>query len=128
MCSVSNHNQAAIQATIQTYFDGLYQGDVELLADAFDPAATVCGYGGDGTLKTLSLEQFLGFVKSLPKPSDVGEPFDMEVLNIDISGTVASVKVRDLYQGRNFTDHLHLIKRSDDNWRIFGKVFDSEAV
>ena len=123
---MSVQDQAAIQATIQTYFDGLYQGDVSLLADTFDPSATVCGYGGDGTLKTLSLEQFLGFVKSLPIPSNNGEPFDMEVLSIDISGTVAAAKVRDLYQGRDFTDHLHLIKRSDGNWRIFGKVFHSE--
>jgi len=124
---MSPHIQEAIQATIQTYFKGMHRGDIELLADAFDPAATVCGYGGDGTLKTLSLEQFLGFVKSIPKPCDVGEPFDMEVMNIDISGTVASVKVRDLYQGRNFIDHLHLIQCSDSNWRIFGKVFHSEA-
>lgn len=119
--------QEAIRETFQAYFQGLHRGDPGLLSQAFDSAATICGYGGDGTLKTLSLDQFIGFVKSLPIPADNGEPFDMEVLSIDISGRVAAAKVRDLYQGRDFTDHLHLIRRPDGNWRIFGKVFHSQA-
>lgn len=119
--------EADIRTTIQKYFDGMYRGDTDLLAEAFDPAATVCGYGGDGSLKTLSLAQFLGFVRSVPKPVEKGEAFDMEVLTLDIVGTVAAAKVRDLYQGRDFTDLLHLIRRPDGQWRIFGKVFHSVA-
>lgn len=123
---METNEQNAIQETIQAYFQGLHRSDEALLSRAFDPAATVCGYGGDGSLKTLSLGQFLGFVKSLPIPANNGEPFDMEVLSVDIKGRVAAVKVRDLYQGRDFTDYLHLIKRPDGEWRIYGKVFHGE--
>lgn len=123
---MSHQQNTAIQETVQKYFDGLYRGDVTLLADAFDPNARVCGYGSDGSLNTLSLDQFLSFVQSVPKPAEAGEAFDMEVLDTDVNGTVAAVKVRDLYPGRNFTDLLHLIERPDGEWRIFSKVFHSE--
>ena len=123
---MTTQDEAAIQSTVRKYFDGLYRGDTTLLAEAFDPAATVCGYGGDGSLKTLGLEHFLKAVRSFPVPAENGEVFDMEVLSVDVCGTVAAVKVRNLYQGRDFTDLLHLIRRPDGNWRIFGKVFHSE--
>ncbi len=121
---MADHSE--ISQVIQQYFDGLYQGDATLLKQAFSPDATICGYGGDGGLKTLSLKQFLELIGGWPVPKENGEDFDMTVDSIDITGTVASAKVRDLYQGRDFTDYLSLVK-TPKGWRIFGKVFHSEA-
>jgi len=46
----------------------------------------------------------------------------MRIVSIDVTGSVAAVKVADLYIGRRFTDYLSLVKM-EDNWVIVDKIF-----
>jgi hypothetical protein len=113
-----------INQTVGHYFKGMYHGDVERLKKAFHPQALVIGYF-DGNLVFNSLEQFLGFIKAAPIPSEKGEEYDMRIVSVDITGAVGTVKVADLYQGRRFTDYLSMLKEGD-NWVIINKAFHHE--
>ena len=115
----------AIEDCVGLYFDGLYRSDRALLEKAFHPNASVIGYSSDGKLNLMALETFLGFVDTVPSPQDAGSEYDMEILSVDATPTTASVKVRDLYLGRDFIDHLHLA-REGETWRIVSKLFHSE--
>ena len=113
-----------IQQTVQHYFDGLYHSDVEKLKIAFHPNSQVIGHF-QGTLMFNSLEQFLGYVKGTPAPSESGEAYDMKIESIDVTGDEAVAKVADLYMGFRFTDYLSLLK-VDGNWVIVNKTFYHE--
>ena len=52
-----------IKQTVQYYFDGLYQSDVEKLKKAFHPNSQVIGHF-QGTLLFNTLDQFLDFVST----------------------------------------------------------------
>ncbi|MBT4934431.1 MAG: nuclear transport factor 2 family protein [Rhodospirillaceae bacterium] len=119
-------NLEGIFETVKIYFDGIYRSDVDLLRRIFHPLATVIGYGSDGELKTMTLEDFLGFVQTVPSPETTGADFDMSVLSVDRSGKAAAVKVHDYYIGRDFIDYLHLAE-TDSGWKITAKAFHSDA-
>lgn len=113
-----------IQQTVQYYFDGLYNSDIEKLKKAFHTNSQVIGYF-QGTLLFNSLEQFLEFVKATPAPSESGEEYDMKIVSIDVTGDQAVAKVSDLYLGFRFTDYLSLLN-IDGNWVIVNKTFHHE--
>ena len=114
-----------IMDTVNKYFDGLYRSNTQLLREIFHPKATITGYGGDGTLRIMTLDDFLEFVDTVPSPANDGIEFDMAVLSIDQSGKAAAVKVRDYYLKRDFIDYLHLAKTTD-GWKITAKAFHSD--
>jgi len=117
----------AIRATVQKYFDGMYRSDVKQQEQAFHPSAMVIGYASDGTLAEMSRGGFLTFVAGVPAPADNDVPYDMEVVSVDRVASAASVKVRDLYLNRMFTDYLHLLK-GEDGWQIVAKTFHSDPL
>ena len=114
--------RAAIARTIQTYFDGLYDGDADKLASIFHAAAALT-YEQDGQVTVLPLAQWLKAVRERPAPKARGLARDDEILLIDQSGpTTAFVKVRCQIPPRYFTDYLRLLK-TDGRWTVVQKVF-----
>ncbi len=118
-------NLKTILETVEIYFDGLYRSDSALLRGIFHPSAMIIGYGSDGELKTMTLNDFLGFVDTVPSPQAAGIDFDMSVLSLDQSGKAAALKVHDYYLGRDFIDYLHLAE-TDSGWKITAKAFHSD--
>ncbi len=57
-------------------------------------------------------------------PEAEGEPFDMRLVSLDRTGSVAAAKVAVRYRGRQYTDYLTLQKAAVD-WSIVGKLFFS---
>ena len=55
-----------IEAVLQTYFDGLYEGDAGKLAAAFHETADLRSVAADGSLAVLPRAQWLEGVKSRP--------------------------------------------------------------
>ena len=110
-----------IQNTVQLYFDGMYHSDTGLLKQAFHSAAFLMGYY-EGNFAHIPLETWLDIIGKTPAPSKNGEVYDMRIVSIDITETVAVVKVADLYLGLRFTDYLSLVK-TGDGWTIVNKVF-----
>ncbi|MFN0185796.1 MAG: nuclear transport factor 2 family protein [Aquabacterium sp.] len=115
-------DKAAIEQTIQTYFDGLYEGDADKLAGVFHDTSALT-YEQDGRLVVLPLAQWLQAVRDRGSPKSKGLARDDAILWLDQSGpTTAFVKVKCQIPPRYFTDYLSLLK-IDGRWRVAQKVF-----
>ena len=123
---MSPEDRAAIEQTIQTYFDGLYEGDADKLASVFHPSSALTFEQG-GQLTVLPLAQWLQSVRERPAPKAKGLARDDAILQIDQSGpTTAFVKVKCQIPPRYFHDYLNLIK-SDGKWVIVQKIYAVEV-
>ena len=119
---MDHDERAVIEQTLQTYFDGLYDGDADKLASIFHEAAALT-FEQDGRVTVLPLAQWLKAVRERPAPRARGLARDDAVLLIDQSGpTTALAKVRCQIPPRYFTDYLSLLK-VDDRWLVVQKVF-----
>ena len=113
---------AEIEQVIQTYFDGLYEGDVAKLAAAFHPVSHLY-WEKDGGVEDLPREQWFEMVKSRPSGASRGLKRDDRILLMDISGPeTALVKVACQLPPRYFTDYLVAMKLSD-GWQIVSKAY-----
>lgn len=119
---MSTDDRAAIEQTLQTYFDGLYEGDADKLASIFHETSALT-YEQDGQLVVLPLAQWLKAVRERPAPKAKGLARDDAILLIDQSGpTTALAKVRCQIPPRYFTDYLNLLKVGG-RWVVAQKVF-----
>lgn len=117
---------SAIRDTVQTYLDGLYEGDVEKLGRAFHHTSALT-HVVDGELKILPRAQWFEAVKNRPSPQAAGLPREDHVLTIDLIGpTMAHVKLKCAIPPRYFTDILSLLK-VDGRWQVAQKVFMTET-
>jgi len=117
---------SAIRDTVQTYLDGLYEGDVEKLGRAFHPTSALT-HVVDGELKILPRAQWFEAVKNRPSPQASGLPREDHVLTIDLIGpSMAHVKLKCAIPPRYFTDILSLLK-VDGRWQVAQKVFMMET-
>ena len=117
---------AEIEAVIQTYFDGLYEGSVEKLAAAFHPVSHLYSER-DGEVVDLPRERWFDMVRNRPSPAASGLARDDRILMLDISGPeTAFVKVACQIPPRYFTDYL-VLNRTKDGWKIVSKVFRAET-
>jgi len=120
-----NHERQ-IRATIQTYFDSMFESRADLVRAAFHPNARISGYL-EGELHEMSTDDFAGFVASQqPSPRDKGEAPRLEVLSIEVAGETAAARIRDDYLGLTFLDSLSLL-RVDGRWTIYNKLFHVEG-
>lgn len=111
---------AAITATLSNYFNGVFEGDVELLRSAFHPQALVAGdINGQPYFKTL--EQYLDGVKNRRSPSELGEEFRMEIISLEIINLIAIAKARLPMFEFNYHDLLSLTKINGE-WVIVNKL------
>ncbi len=115
-----------IEAVVQTYFDGLYEGDVEKLGAAFHPVSHLYSER-DGEVVDLPREQWFEMVRKRPSPAATGLARDDRILLLDISGPeTAFVKVACQIPPRFFTDYL-VLNRTKAGWKIVSKVFRAEV-
>jgi hypothetical protein len=113
----------AIEAVVQDYFTGMYEGDIERLRRIFHPRCWLFGENRSGSHE-FHLSGFLDQIASEPIPKAEGEPFDMRLVSVERTGSVAVAKVEVRYQSRRYTDYLTLHKAAV-GWRIVGKLFFS---
>ena len=115
-------DRQAIQATVQLYLDGLYEGDAEKLAASFHPTSALT-YEADGKITILPRDEWLAAVRARPSPQSQGLGRHDEILTIDQSSpTAAFVKLKCAIPPRFFTDYLSLLK-VDGRWQVVQKVF-----
>ena len=114
----------SIETTIQTYFDGLYEGDVAKLGTAFHDVSHLYSIGADGTVQDLPRTQWLDAVKTRPSSKSKNLARADRIVSIDMSGPeTAFVKVECQIPPRYFTDYLTLLKLKDGSWKIVSKTF-----
>ena len=121
---MTDHKQ--IEATIQTYFEGMFEASAEKTHAAFHPSAKITGFTPDGLVE-LSVEQFANMVSQpSTSPKEAGADAYLEILSLDIAGETAVARVRDDYLTARYLDTLSFLK-SNDEWRIYNKLFHIEG-
>lgn len=116
-----------LRAAVQTYLDGLYQGDTVLFRKVFHPEARLFSATG-GQLTALSLEQYLAIVNGRPSPASRGDARSDEIVSlVQASPTTAHARLKNAYLPKHFTDDLTFI-HIDGAWRIIAKVWHFDLV
>ncbi|MDE2364363.1 MAG: nuclear transport factor 2 family protein [Hyphomicrobiales bacterium] len=115
-------DRAAVEKAVQTYFDGLYEGDADKLASVFHPTSELT-FEQDGKLVVWTRDQWLDNVRKRESAKSKGSPRDDAILLFDQSGpNTAFVKVKCQLPPLYFTDYLALIK-ADGQWKVAQKLF-----
>ncbi len=118
---------AAIEAVLQTYFDGLHEGNVQKLGAAFHETADLRSVAPDGSLAVLSRTAWFEAVQSRPSAKSRDLPRHDRIVAIDRSGPLtAFAKVQCAIPPRYFTDYLTLA-RLNAGWKIVGKTFHTDT-
>ena len=117
----------AIEAVLQTYFDGLHEGSTEKLGVAFHDTADLRSVGAGGALAVLPKAAWLEAVKSRPSAASRNLKRHDFVISIDRSSpNTAFAKVNCQIPPRYFTDYLVLAKLKD-GWKIVSKTFHTDT-
>lgn len=106
-------NRSSLEAVVQSYFDGLYEGDAEKLGAIFHPSADL-RWVEKGELQVLTVPDWLDRVRKRPSGKAEGKPREDFIVTIDRSDDkTAFVKVRCQLPPRYFTDYLVAMKLAD---------------
>jgi len=123
---MSDSDHDLIQATIQTYFDSMYESDPDKVHKAFHPNAKITGYINN-RLKEMTVPTFADMVSGQqPSAKQKGEAIQLETVSLDIAGDTAIARVRDGYIGLIFLDTLSFLK-TEGEWVIYNKLFHVES-
>lgn len=109
-----------INLVVRNYVEGMVFADEALLRQAFHPDCRIIGHYHK-ELDWLSLDEFIGAIKAEGPAAKEVEPF-WEIIDLDITGDAAAVKIIDDYIGMRFTDYLSLLK-IDHRWMIVNKLY-----
>jgi hypothetical protein len=102
------------------YFKGIYEGDLDVLSQAFNTGTLLFGdVKGQPYAKTL--DQYMDGVKHRQSPKDSGKPFKGEILNIKAVNSIAIAEVR--VKMYDFIYHEFLsFHKLDGRWLIVNKM------
>ncbi|WP_158931802.1 nuclear transport factor 2 family protein [Acidisphaera sp. S103] len=115
-----------LEHAVQTYFDGLYEGDTAKLGVVFHDVSHLFSVT-DGTLADLPREKWFAFVRSRKSAQSQDLPRNDFIVHIDRSSpTTAFVKVQCQIPPRYFTDYLTFVKLAD-GWKIVSKTFHTDT-
>ncbi len=118
--------EQSIEATLQTYCDGLYQSDPKKIRKAFHPNAKITGYI-EGELAEFTVDNLAELVeKQIPSDREQELPKLFEIITNHQAGQTAMAIVRDRFMGMTFLDTLSLLE-VNDNWVIYNKLFHVET-
>ncbi|MFM9938141.1 MAG: nuclear transport factor 2 family protein [Hyphomicrobiaceae bacterium] len=122
---MANETQA-IEAVVQTYFDGLHEGDTKKLGQAFHEVSHLYSMTPDG-VQDLPRAKWFEMVAGRPSAKSKGLARRDRIVSIDMSGPeTAFVKVECQIPPRYFTDYLLLLK-GREGWKIVSKSFRADV-
>ena len=111
---------AITQALENYYFKGIYEGNIETLANIFNRGTLLFGdVKGQPYAKTLN--QYLDGVKNRQSPKDSGKPFKGTIISIDVINSIAIAKVNVKMYEFNYDEFLSFHK-IDNRWVIVNKM------
>ena len=100
-----------------SYFDGLFEGDVNKLRSIFHEDTWL---QGNNYRKTLN--EWLEAVANRPIPRDEGMEFSFNIQSLEIIGDQAMAKVDVPLLAAHFIDFLGLLKEAGQ-WKIVNKMY-----
>jgi hypothetical protein len=102
------------------YFKGIYEGDVDLLKNAYYENTMLFGdVQGKPYFKTLA--QYLDGVKNRQSVKDSGKPFNTNIISIEVVNSIAVARVQVKMYDFNYSELLSFHK-FDDKWLIVNKM------
>ena len=111
-------DRSTVEAVVQHYFDGVYEGDADKLGAIFHPSADLRSLE-KGELQVLHLPAWLNWMRKRPSAKAEGKPREDFIVTIDRSDeSTAFIKVRCQLPPRYFTDYLVAMKLND-GWKSF---------
>ena len=112
---------AAITRVLEEYyFKGIYEGDLNLLRQAYYPGTLLFGdVKGEPYAETL--EQYLDGVAHRTSPKDSGKPFKGEIISIDVIHSIAIAKVNVKMYDFNYEEFLSF-HSFGSQWLIVNKM------
>ena len=114
--------ETAVRATVETYLEGLYEGDTKKLAKAFHPCAHLHS-SKDGNVTAEPRDTWLEPVGGRPSPKAQGHARNDEVHDINVlDDAEASVWLEVAVGSRRFEDLLTLLPTAE-GWRIVTKTY-----
>jgi len=119
-------NSSAIIGTLDSYFKGIYEGDVTLLRDKVYYPGTLLFGDVKGLPYFRTLPEYLEGVKNRQSPKDSGKPFKGEIISIEIVNSIAVAKVRVQMYDFNYSELLSFHKL--DNRRVIVNKMISDIV
>lgn len=119
-------DRSEIEKVVWTYLDGLYEGNVEKLGQAFHPTSALT-WSDSGKMTITPREQWFEAVRNRPSPKSQGLRRHDEIVMIDVADSrTALVKLKCAIEPRHFTDYLSMVK-VDGRWQVAQKVFTVET-
>lgn len=106
-----------ISRLMDEYFKGLYNANAEKLREIFHPTANLQSQN-----LRLTRNEWLHRVVNRPIPSEINESYAYKILNIDIQGEQAMVKIECPLLGNLYIDFLSLLKEQGQ-WKIVNKMY-----
>ena len=117
-----SYDRSTVEAVIQHYFDGLYEGSADTIGAIFHPTADL-RWTDKGELKILTVPNWLELIRKRPSAKAEGKPREDFIVTIDRSDdNTAFIKVRCQLPPRYFTDYLVAMKLTD-GWTIVSKSY-----
>jgi len=117
---VQTDEKALITNTIETYFEGWMTGDTSKLGEAMHATCQLKNVKDD-TVLVFDRATYLGFFKLRPRRKNSGG----KIIEIDVTGNIASAKCEIETPERLYTDYFHLMKIKDQ-WYIIDKSATSK--
>lgn len=112
----------AIGQAIQTYLDGLYEGDTKKLGKVFHPCCHLFAHV-NGEFLDWSREHWFDVVEGRESAQTQGLTRHDRIVSIDMSDeNTALAKVECAIPPRYFTDYLSFLK-GENGWQIVSKSF-----
>jgi hypothetical protein len=117
--AVATHDYNAVIDTASRYVDGLREGSVATIKQAFHEEAVMYGFT-NGQLLGGPISNLYDFVESNGKAADITTQLD--VLAITPTTAVVRVDMEKDAIGADYNDYLTLIK-IDGDWKVIAKVY-----
>jgi hypothetical protein len=119
---------ASIHKTIDLYIDGVQNGKLESLREAFHPQSSMFGYKGQDLFITpiAGLYDYIGSTTPPAQAGEAGKQYTCVITSISVAGHAATVEmVMDGYHEHDFVDYFQLLK-VDGRWWIVSKLFHAD--
>jgi len=110
------------------YIDGVQNGNLDAMRQAFHPQSSMFGYKGKDLFIT-PIQGLYDYIASTTPPAKagaVGKAYTYTITSISVVGNAASVEMAmDGYHEHDFTDYFQLLK-VDGRWWIVSKLFHAD--
>ncbi|MCW3118561.1 MAG: nuclear transport factor 2 family protein [Chitinophagaceae bacterium] len=116
---------AITQALEDSYFKGIYEGDIHALGNIFNPGTLLFG-DVKGQPYNKTLDQYLDGVAHRQSPKDSGKPFKGTIITVDVVNSIAVAKVHVKMYDFNYDEFLSFHK-INNRWMIVNKMITDVA-